>query len=333
MRPMNDLRTEDELRAALDELSHGAPEIADVLPAARADTNRRRRGRWAPVTAAAAVIAVAVGVAVGLAHNGRSGPPASDQTYGDVVGIQWQVHSVGGTPSGQGYGLYIEPNGRFGQNIGSCSSLQGKLSITRTQLKIDHVRLSLGLCPGVPTRPHPKQQQQATALKDMLTGTLSWSIENGQLTLRKDAAPTIVYARSPNSPAHTRQWTFHGVGISLPASWPANAVRCGAPVQDTVIFPASGAQSSCGRVRPPGVTSVQFSAYDPSYDPFATPPPGQPGGVLIDRTTAIERSTGPNASLQIVEVQIRSRNVIVTITSPSRAKAFDLVSALYIAGR
>lgn len=333
MRPMNDLRTEDELRAALEELSHGAPEIANVLPTTTADTQQRRRRlvRWTPVAAAAAVVAVAAGVVVGLAHNGRSGPPATSANTSDLVGIEWQAQSVDGAPAARGLTLKIEPNGRFWQNIGSCSSLLGQLSITPTELKIDHARLSLGLCPGIPATPSPRQRQQAAALKHMLTGTVSLSIQNGQLTLHKGGVPTIVYARSPHSPAHTRQWTFHGVGISLPASWQANTVRCGAPIANTVIFP--GPVSSCTYPRPPGVTSVQFRAYDPTYDPFASPPPGVPGTFLIDGVEATERSTDPREPLQIVEIQLSSRDATVVIASPSRNEAFNLESQLYIAGR
>jgi hypothetical protein len=325
---MNGLRTEDDLRAALDELSLDAPAAADVLPRNLSGValSRRRIRRWAPVAAAALVVALAVGLALGLSRGGNSAPSAVGRAS-DLVGVQWQVASVGGARATQGFGLEIEPNGRFGQNIGSCSSLQGQLSITGTYLKIHNVRLSLGLCPIVP-KATPLEEQETAALKSMLTGTVSWSIPDGQLTLRKDGVPTIVYARSRQSPASTRQWTFRGVGISVPSDWPLNAEHCGTPVRDTVIFPH--AVLDCLVARPPGVTSVEFSAYDPKYDPFPTPPRGEPGTFLIDGVEATERSTEPSQSLQIVEVQVRSRNVTVTIASPSRTEAFNLESQIYI---
>jgi hypothetical protein len=328
---MNDLRTEHDLRAALDELSRDAPEIADVLPGIAVATapRRQRLRRWAPVAAVLAVVAVAVGVAVALARNDHSAPPTSGGPS-NLVGIDWRVHSVGGTPAASRIRLKIEPNGRFGQNLGSCMYLQGHLSIAGTLLKIEHVRQSSGLCPYIPT-PSSEQQQQAKALKDMLIGTVSWSIHDGQLTLSKAGVATIVYVRSPHSPAQTRQWTFHGVGVSLPASWQENAVRCSTPIANTVIFP--GAVTSCTYPRPPGVSSVQFNAYDASYDPFAAPPPYPPAGFSIDGVETTERITDPRESLQIIEVQIRSRGVTVTITSPSRTEALNLESELYMAGR
>src|SRR5215475_8415453 len=230
VRPMKDLRTEDDLRAAFEELSQGAPEAARVLPSAapRAEQRRRQLHAWAPAGAAAAVVAIVVGLTVALSPDRGSGPPALGIRAGDLVGIQWQVRSVGGTSAAQTLVMEIEPNGRFFQNIGSCSALEGQMSIALTKLKIEHVRLSLGLCPIIP-KETPLQQQQATALKAMLSGTVSWFAEDGRLTLRKDGVPAMVYTPFADSPAHTRQWTFHGVGISLPADWPSNAVRCGTP--------------------------------------------------------------------------------------------------------
>src|SRR5215467_7106234 len=114
----------------------------------------------------------------------------------------------------------------------------------------------------------------------MLSGIVSWFAEDGRLTLRKDGVPAMVYTPFADSPAHTRQWTFHGVGISLPADWPSNAVRCGTPTTNTVIFP--GAVTSCAYSRPAGVTSVEFRVFDANYDPFPSPPPSPPGTILID---------------------------------------------------
>jgi hypothetical protein len=118
------------------------------------------------------------------------------------------------------------------------------------------------------------------------------------------------------------------VGITVPASWAANAVRCSTPIANTVIFP--GTRSACAYVRPTGVTAVQFSADKPTYDPFPTPPPGEPGTFFIDGVESTDRSTDPAEPLQIVEIQIPSKDVTVTITSPSRTEAFNLESQLYI---
>lgn len=327
---MNDLRTEDDLRAALDDLSLDAPVIADLLPSTvgRRQWSRRLR-RWAPVAAGATIVALAAGLTVGLSRHGRSGPPAAGHAN-DLVGVQWQVRNVAGSRIAEGFGLRIEPNGRFAQNIGGCSSLHGLLSITPTQLKIRQVQLAIGLCPIVAGSTR-LQQQQSAAVKAMLTGTVSWSIHDGLLTLRKDGVAPIVYRRSANSPAQTRQWSYHGVGISLPASWPANALRCATPITNTVIFP--GPVDTCAYARPPGVTSVQFGPDDPAYNPFPTPPPGQPGTFLIDGVEASEFSSDPTEPLQVFEVRIPSRNVTVTITSPSRTEAANLMLQLYITGQ
>ena len=73
--------------------------------------------------------------------------------------------------------------------------------------------------------------------------------------------------------------------------------------------------------------------YDPSYDPFWSPPPGEPATILIDGVEAGERMTAPQDAFHMIEVRIPSRNVTVTIASPNRAEAVQLSSELYIAAR
>lgn len=307
------------------------PTVAEVLPHPAPDQRHRARSvRW---LAPASAVAVVLAVALVFVHNRQPGREVGAGNSHGLVAVQWQVQAVGGSRTAQQLTMQIEPNGRFAQNIERCASLQGQLTITATDLKIDDVRLSVGSCPADPTQTR-KDTDQATdiarALRHMFSGTVSWSIESNHLTLHKDGVPTVVYSRSAQSPASVRQWTFRGVGISVPADWPVNAERCGTPTTNTVIIPHPTTQ--CLVPRPAGVTSVEFSVYDPSYDPFSSPPASQPATTLIDGVKATERMTAPQDVLQILEVQIPGQQVTITIASPSRNEVVQLESALYIVG-
>jgi heat shock protein HslJ len=339
---MNDLRSEADLRAALDELSADAPDVSVILPSADVPYSPRRL-RWL-AAAAAAVVVAAVAVAVALTRNNSTPPAGRPPTA--LVGIGWRLQSIGGHPvTGRpNPTFYIKPNGRFYQNrLGPCSSVLGRLTGTPTALRIEHARLSFGMCPALYPKPGPAVARNNAALRHVLTGTLSWTLDGDRLVLRKPGAPTLVYTRSPGSPAHVREWTYRGVGITLPATWPANAIRCGVPIQDTVILPGRP-ESTCQRARPSGVTSVELSGYRPGQPPldfFRGKPSfvrSRPSERVIDGVTVVEQyaraPSGQYQGLWVWEIQFRSRGVAVTIASPSRTLAANLAyGRLYIVGR
>lgn len=329
---MNDLRTEDELRAALDALSDGAPDSADVLPrgSVRA-AHRRRRLVWlAPV----AVALIVVGLAIGLAQRGdHTSRPSGGGDPRDLVGVTWKVLTIDGQSPDQFLALKIEPNGRFYQGVGSCDGLQGRLRLTETELVTTSRRPSFGLCPV--RRGEPAAERQTTAtLGKIFRGSASWSLRNGRLTLSRSGAPTVVYGHNGRA-TELRQWTYHGVGISVPATWPKNAEFCDAATENTVIYPDAG-HLLCGKQRAPGVSSVEFAAYNPQIDDHL-PHAGVPSTVLIDGVEAREvvappstRPGGRFANAFVMSLVIASRGVTVTIAAPSSEAASNLEQQLYL---
>jgi hypothetical protein len=320
--------TETDLRTLLSTDAHDVCDAVTLLARLGEERPRRRLSWWAPLTAAAAVAVVAVGVTVGLAH-GRHHPATTDTPVGELASINWQLTSLNGsTKLGGGY-LWIEPNGRFAQSLPGCGAqLQGQLSITDTHLGITQTHLgSIGeSCPVLP-KPQPTDPAYTAGVKALWSGSLSWTLRGAALSLTNTDGTTATYTRSPRSPARTRQWTYHGLGISLPANWPANATKCGTPLKNTVFFP--GPVEQCLIRRPAGVTSIQFGPYNPGVDPFPSRP-AERDGLMIDGIVAQQRETGPTKKPQIVEERIRSLNVSVIIISPSRLEADNLSSLLYL---
>lgn len=335
---MNALRTENDLRAALVELSQDPPTPSEVLPERPELRPRRRLPRWlAP--AAAAAIAAAVAIAASMLGHGAARPPAAAGHLGALVGVQWQLRAVGDRPATLPLVLQIEPNGRFSQNLGQCASLDGRALLATTQIKVQRVRRSLGLCPAIPSaaRPSPAQRRRAAATANVLgrtlRDTLSWTVADGRLMLFRPGAPALTYTRSPHSPVQTRQWTFHGVGITVPRAWPKNALRCGTPTADTVVYP--GPVATCAFGRPRDVTAVELLPTRHGHDVLASEP-GEFANILIDGVPARERnghpSTGPYSGLEVIEVQVPSHDASIVISAPNGAEAAQLSEAIYIVG-
>ena len=325
---MNDLRTEADLRAALDLLGDGAPDPADVVPT-RTVPAASRRNRWlAPIAAAAIVVAVAVGVKL---HASSPDAPATPAGTGNLVAVVWQVDTIAGTAVPRGFTMQIQPNGNFWQNVGSCSSVTGDLSMTSTQLVVHSSRLTVGLCPI--TLPYiPAQQLASQQLRSLFTGTLTWSVSKRTLTVRGASGQMVTYTPIPGTPSHLRQWTFHGVGISVPRSWPANARHCGAPTTNTVLFP--GATTDCSTSRPPGITTVEFSKPDSAISPLLSLPE-RSAFQMVDNVEVSEwtgsPASGPYSGLVVIQVHVPKR-ANLTIASPSRPEAVKLEATIYLTG-
>lgn len=77
----------------------------------------------------------------------------------------------------------------------------------------------------------------------------------GLLGGRSDDAVTAASA--------TRPYTFHGLTLDAPESWPLNATNCGVPLRDTVLVP--GTVNLCGIPDPPRVSVVSFAEYPEDY--------------------------------------------------------------------
>lgn len=74
-----------------------------------------------------------------------------------------------------------------------------------------------------------------------------------------DREPDAV-TRSPD----TVPYTFHGLTLDVPASWPLNASNCGAPLRNTVLL-TGGDTNLCLIRNPPRVSVVSFAHYPDAY--------------------------------------------------------------------
>lgn len=191
--------------------------------------------------------------------------------------------------------------------------MYGELDVSPTLLKIAHVEHAIGTC--IQSRPAPSRTVVA-ALQKLFEGDLTWSVTGDRLTLRRAGAPTAVYQPEYWSATPSRQWLYRGVGISVPATWRKNALRCATPIHNTVIYP--GPVLSCAYGRPNRVTSVEW--HDNGLPNLFPAAPAKPSETQIDGVPATERfvapDTGPYQRLQVVEVRIPSRNVAIIIASP-----------------
>lgn len=79
------------------------------------------------------------------------------------------------------------------------------------------------------------------------------------LTLTASPHQTNKHVDAPPKPPTEQVIGFHGIEITVPASWKMNATRCGTPVADTVIRD-SGGNPLCLLARPPKVSSVELTA-------------------------------------------------------------------------
>jgi hypothetical protein len=324
---MNTLRTERDLQAALVELSDGAPDAADVLPSAAPQrASRRWLYRLAPVVAAAAVIALALTLVItgrpGTSSRGGPSGSSSNGATSDLVGIRWQVQTVGGKSADHGVALLIRANGWLDADYEVCGSVRAQFMISSSHLTFERQQLPPQACP----EGHPLSnvsQMTIDAVDHMFFGTVSWSVRGDRLTLRKSGAPTIVYTRYPSVPATTRAWTFEGVGISVPASWPANHVRCSEPIADTVLLPAP--RNACVTSRAPAVTSVEFSPSESLPDG-----PQDWNSFSVDNVEAADQTRQPDKGLHEIDVLFPTRGVLVEIISPSQAEAQRLESTIFI---
>jgi hypothetical protein len=117
-----------------------------------------------------------------------------------------------------------------------------------------------------------------------------------------------------------RQWTFHGVGISVPASWPRNALHCKAPLTNTVVYPHQ--TRACAATGDTDATRVEFSRIDA---PDPVPPTDSKGNPIeIDGTPATESFRQLPDGRQAAEVRVPSHNITITITSPDAGFAAHL---------
>jgi hypothetical protein len=314
-----DLRTEQDLQAALDLLCSDAPAPAAVLLPIQAAAQRPVRRPWAgwlrPVAAALVVLAVAAGITFATSSQPAADKPMSGPNA--VVGVWWQLQRVNGQHHGTGgASLDIGVRGNFQQGLGLCEWVSGRITVTPSVLQLAHVRHVSASCIAVRGE---TSRRFVTDLRRLLRGNVNWSVSANTLTLHA-AGVTATYRPHPGSGTPSRQWTYRGVGISVPASWPRNAMRCDAPTTSTVIYPHPA--SACTAAGDMHATTVQFSPLDGK--PAKVVPADRRSPTEIDNTAATEGFRQLPDGRQVAEVRVPTHNVAVTITSPDPSLAAHL---------
>jgi hypothetical protein len=316
-----DLRTEQDLVAALDVLCSDAPTIESVMPGTEASaTSTKHRRLVAALVPVAAALATA-GIAVGIVVAQSSAPPADQHPPADsnsVVGVWWKLHQINGQDlNSKDLSLDIDVHGNFEQTLGGCEWLTGQFTVTPATLRLDYVQHPIGDCSIAIPLPHNATK---TALARLMHEDLVWSVSDSTLTLHGSGV-TATYTPYPLSGTPSRQWTYQGVGISVPASWPRNAIKCGAPTASTVIYPHAGT-TYCYDVGDRTATTVAFAPIASTKDGLC--PTSACSPIEIDGTPATEQFHRLPDGREIAEVRVPSRNVRVTITSPDPAFAAHL---------
>jgi hypothetical protein len=117
------------------------------------------------------------------------------------------------------------------------------------------------LAEAVRTRRHRSRRgRQALAVVAVAAATAAAVVI--PLTVTGSAARRDRHVTTPAPlprPSNEQVIGFHGIEITVPASWKMNDLRCGTPIADTVIRDTGGS-THCLIARPPKVNSVELTA-------------------------------------------------------------------------
>jgi hypothetical protein len=89
------------------------------------------------------------------------------------------------------------------------------------------------------------------------------AVNDGSTPSRMPSTTQIAGRLAPTvAPPGTRPVTFHGLTVFVPSSWATDAVKCGAPLRDTVFF-EDGAQPACGSIGTSAFSEAVFRFWGP----------------------------------------------------------------------
>lgn len=123
-----------------------------------------------------------------------------------------------------------------------------------------------------------------------------------------------------------RTYTYHGLTVAVPASWPLNALECGTPIRDTLAI-GDGLTPACLIGRPSGVTAVELSFPRPASSTTSGPISGR--SIRIDGVPA-SRVDRLSHGLYEITVVIPSIYAQITISSPSKSRVQSIAASLRI---
>jgi hypothetical protein len=196
-----------------------------------------------------------------------------------------------------------------------CQSITGRITVTPSVLQLADVRHEAGICLAVHAETRPAV---AADLQRLLRGEVNWSVSANTLTLHA-AGLTMTYRPHPGSDTPSRQWTYRGVGISVPASWPSNRQHCAAPATSAVIYPREARTCTPAAQT---ATTVQFSSLATAPDRSVAC--NRLSSTEIDGTPATEGSRPLPDGRTRAQVCVPSHHVQVIITSPDASLAAHL---------
>jgi hypothetical protein len=168
----------------------------------------------------------------------------------------------------------------------------------------------------------------ALALRDS-TGTPSGK----ETASAPSASATTTQSTSSTPPAaapETRQVTYHGLGVDVPANWVINDATCGIPQGDTLLLP--GPTLSCLVQRPPGITWVQMTSAGPFYQ---DPSNGQlehrrVRRIEVDGHPATRTTGAIRGGDSVVFVSVPAAHAGAIVYSPSQARANAIADTLKV---
>ena len=189
---MIELRTEDQLCMALDDLSWDAPTVDQVMTHVAHPHGRRLR--FAPLLAAAAVTIVVVAGAWIYTASRQSGTASASGNPGELVNRVWKLQAIDGRAVNGFSGLKVESGGRFWVSWPLCDGIEAHAVVTPTSINLTGVRRTSGNCPAVPGVIRRWADTASRLEQVIVNGTLTWSIHGSQLTVSRPGAATLVYS-------------------------------------------------------------------------------------------------------------------------------------------
>jgi heat shock protein HslJ len=175
-----------------------------IAPPAKSGRNKILVG-----LSAAAVVALGIGLAVGLAGRNSNGPkPAVASGSGAIEQVHWQLATIDGTAGDYGSTLFVDGD-KIQLNDG-CNSGSGSGTVTGSTLEFRDIAITAMGCPGA-------RGESSARVDRILVGTVTWSVDNGTLTVTKSGVGTLTYRAAPpeksgTDPALlTGTWTLTGI--------------------------------------------------------------------------------------------------------------------------
>lgn len=194
-----------------------------------------------------------------------------------------------------------------------------------------------GLPEAVRARRHrSRRTRQTAAVLAVAAATAAAVVIPLTLTGAPSAGEKHVTTPAPQ-PSHEQLIGFHGIEITVPASWKLNDARCGTPVADTVLRDEGGVLT-CLAPRPAGISSIELLTTSKAWEAAMTHVvtvtnahgvslrrgrmPGRPVVVLVPATGVLAFVDTPSPTL--TDRLINSIEVTTTDSTGCKMREFQL---------